>query len=114
MLSKNLEGLVIEKTFRVPAPAGEAGLGEAAARQFDVVLMSRRSMMISVRRGRVYDLIHQVNTMRRDVGLDITDRIFLTVPQADRDLLKHRDWIAAETLARSITVGGTLSVVKTT
>jgi len=52
--------------------------------------------------------------MRRDAGLDITDRIFLTVPQADRDLLKHRDWIAAETLARSITVGGALSVVKTT
>jgi len=64
--------------------------------------------------ARVYDLIHQVNTMRRDAGLDITDRIFLTLPQADGDLLTHRDWIAAETLARSITVGGTLSLAKTT
>ena len=64
--------------------------------------------------ARGQDLIHKVNTMRRDAGLDITDRIFLTLLQADRDLLKHRDWIAVETLARSITVGGTLSVVKTT
>ena len=39
-VSGNLEGLVVEKTFRVPAPAGPAGDGEAAARQFDVVLMS--------------------------------------------------------------------------
>lgn len=40
MVSENLEALVIEKRFRVPAPAGPAGDGEAAARQFDVVLMS--------------------------------------------------------------------------
>ena len=40
MVSENLEALVIEKTFRVPAPAGLAGDGQAVARQFDVVLMS--------------------------------------------------------------------------
>lgn len=62
--------------------------------------------------SRVYDLIHHVNTMRRDAGLEITDRILLTLPVADSDLLKHQDWIAAETLARSITVGDTLSLVK--
>jgi hypothetical protein len=44
--------------------------------------------------------------------LDITDRIFLTLPVADSDLLKHQDWIAAETLARSITADDTLSLVK--
>jgi isoleucyl-tRNA synthetase len=64
--------------------------------------------------ARVYDLIHKVNTMRRDAGLDITDQIFLTLPQADSDLLEHRDWIAAETLARSIGLGGTLSLAKAT
>jgi isoleucyl-tRNA synthetase len=64
--------------------------------------------------ARVYNLIHQVNTMRRDAGLDITDRIFLTLPQADSDLLKHHHWIAAETLATSITVGDTLSLIKAT
>jgi len=41
--------------------------------------------------ARVLDLIHQVNTMRRDAGLDITDRIFLTLPGADSDLLEHQD-----------------------
>jgi isoleucyl-tRNA synthetase len=64
--------------------------------------------------ARVYDLIHQVNTMRRNAGLDITDRILLTLPEADRDLLKHHDWIAAETLATSITTDGTLSLIKAT
>jgi isoleucyl-tRNA synthetase len=62
--------------------------------------------------ARVYDLVHQVNTMRREAGLDITDRILLTLPETDSDLLHHQDWIAAETLARSVTVGGTLSLVK--
>jgi isoleucyl-tRNA synthetase len=64
--------------------------------------------------ARVLDLIHQVNTMRRDAGLDITDRIFLTLPGADSDLLEHQDWIAGETLARSITVGDTFSLIKAT
>jgi isoleucyl-tRNA synthetase len=62
--------------------------------------------------ARVYDLIHQVNTMRRDAGLDITDRISLTLPESDSDLLQHQDWIAAETLARSVTTGGSLSLAK--
>jgi isoleucyl-tRNA synthetase len=62
--------------------------------------------------ARVYDLIHHVNTMRRDIGLQITDRIFLTLPESDSDLLQHRDWIAAETLARSIMVGDSLALVK--
>lgn len=62
--------------------------------------------------ARVYDLIHQVNTMRRDAGLDITDRISLTLPESDSDLLRHQDWIAAETLARSVTTGGSLSLAK--
>ena len=43
-MSENLEALVIEKTFRVPAPAGPTGNGEAAARQFDVVLTSARAL----------------------------------------------------------------------
>lgn len=39
-MSDTMEALVIGKTFRVPAPAGPAGDGSAAARQLDVVLMS--------------------------------------------------------------------------
>ena len=50
--------------------------------------------------GRVYELIHRVNSMRKDAGLELTDRIALTIPAADGDLLEHADWIARETLAR--------------
>jgi isoleucyl-tRNA synthetase len=59
-----------------------------------------------VRAGRVYDLIHRVNTMRKDAGLELTDRIALTIPEADADLLEHSDWIARETLATSVEIDG--------
>jgi isoleucyl-tRNA synthetase len=60
-----------------------------------------------LRRGRVYDLIHSVNTLRKESGLDLTDRIALTIPEADTDLLlEHEDWIARETLAVSVEAGG--------
>jgi len=100
------EEVLIERLEREGwAVAADAGVTVA----FDTALDDELRL-----EARVYDLIHQVNTMRRDAGLDITDRILLTLPQADSDLLKHRDWIAAETLARSITVGDTLSLAKTT
>jgi isoleucyl-tRNA synthetase len=56
--------------------------------------------------GRVYDLIHRVNTMRKDAGLELTDRIALTLPEDDADLLEHSDWIARETLATAVDVEG--------
>ncbi len=56
--------------------------------------------------GRVYELIHQVNTMRKEAGLGLSDRIRLTVPASDADLLAHQDWIAGEVLAVSITADG--------
>jgi isoleucyl-tRNA synthetase len=52
--------------------------------------------------GRVYELIHRVNSMRKDAGLELTDRITLTLPGADADLLEHSKWIASETLALSV------------
>ncbi len=58
------------------------------------------------REGRVYDLIHAVNTMRKDAGLELTDRIRLEIPEADSDLLVHSDWIARETLALSVEAHG--------
>jgi isoleucyl-tRNA synthetase len=59
-----------------------------------------------VRAGRVYDLIHGVNTMRKEAGLELTDRISLTIPGSDADLLEHSDWIARETLATAIDASG--------
>ena len=65
-----------------------------------------------VRAGRVYDLIHGVNTMRKEAGLELTDRIGLTIPEADADLLEHEDWIAQETLSVSVAVGAELGLSK--
>jgi len=42
----------------------------------------------------------------------VTDRIVLTVPASDEDLLAHKDWIAAETLAQEVEVGDELAVRK--
>jgi isoleucyl-tRNA synthetase len=57
--------------------------------------------------GRVYDLIRRVNTMRKDEGLELTDRIVLTVPATDSELVeRHADWIKNETLALEIQVDG--------
>ena len=57
--------------------------------------------------GRGYDLIRLVNTMRRDEGLELTDRIVLTVPRAESELVeRHGDWIKDEVLAVEIHVDG--------
>ncbi len=63
--------------------------------------------------GRVYDLIHAVNTLRKESGLELADRIALTIPEADADLLEHEEWIARETLATSVAADGSeLALVK--
>ncbi len=59
------------------------------------------------REGRVYELIHQVNTLRKQRGLGLSDRIALSLPSTDGDLLRHKDWIAAEVLATSVDLGPT-------
>ncbi len=59
-----------------------------------------------VSRGRVYDLIHTVNTKRKEAGLELTDRIRLTVPETEADLLAHEEWISRETLAVSVEASG--------
>jgi hypothetical protein len=44
--------------------------------------------------------------MRKEAGLELVDRIRMTQPAADADLLEHRDWIARETLAVSVEADG--------
>jgi isoleucyl-tRNA synthetase len=56
---------------------------------------------------RVRDLIRRVNQMRKDQGLELSDRIRLTVPGEDDDLVSaHGDWIKQETLAVELRVDG--------
>ena len=56
--------------------------------------------------GRVFDVIHHVNSMRKDAGLELTDRITLRLPQEDVDLLPHAARIADETLAVAVLFEG--------
>jgi isoleucyl-tRNA synthetase len=57
--------------------------------------------------GRVLDLIHRLNTMRKEAGLELTDRIAVTLPADQSDLLdEHAEWIKAEVLAVSIEANG--------
>jgi isoleucyl-tRNA synthetase len=56
--------------------------------------------------GRVFDLIHKLNSMRKEAGLELTDRINVTLPRELAELVEqHRDWIAREVLAVGIEVG---------
>jgi isoleucyl-tRNA synthetase len=56
--------------------------------------------------GRVFDLIHLVNSKRKDAGLELTDRITLTLPESEADLLRHEQWIKDEVLAVDIRTDG--------
>ena len=55
--------------------------------------------------GRVYDLTHQLNTMRKEAGLALTDRIRVVLPESDADLLDYEERIKDEVLATEIVVG---------
>jgi isoleucyl-tRNA synthetase len=54
--------------------------------------------------GRLLDRIHEVNVLRRDSGLAITDRIRLWVPDAEL-VERYGDRLAQETLALSVEAG---------
>jgi len=79
------------------AVAGDAGVTVAIDTSVDDELALE---------GRVYELIHRVNSMRKEAGLELTDRITLTIPAIDADLLEHADWIKADTLAVALAASG--------
>jgi isoleucyl-tRNA synthetase len=54
--------------------------------------------------GRLFDRIHEVNVLRKETGLELTDRIRLWLPDADL-VARFGERIAAETLAVSVEAG---------
>jgi isoleucyl-tRNA synthetase len=63
--------------------------------------------------GRAYDLIRRVNAMRKEQGFEVTDRIVLTLPQEEAELVeRHGEWIKDEVLALEIRVGGAIRIEK--
>jgi isoleucyl-tRNA synthetase len=85
---------------------GKEGFAVASADSVTVALDTQLDDEL-LREGRVYDLIHEVNTLRKEAGLELTDRIRLALPEGSADLLTHSDWIARETLAISVEADGT-------
>ena len=57
------------------------------------------------RERRVYEAIRRINALRKDSGLELSDRITLALPASDADLLDHAEWIKRETLAVELSVG---------
>jgi isoleucyl-tRNA synthetase len=73
------------------AAAGDDGLTVAVDTALDDELLLE---------GRVLDLIHLLNSMRKEQGLELTDRIAVTLPQSEGDLLsEYESRIRDEVLA---------------
>jgi isoleucyl-tRNA synthetase len=86
------------------AVASESGLTVALDTELDDELLLE---------GRAYDLIRTVNQLRKDEGFEIMDRIVLTVPESERDVVEaHGDWVAREVLATEIRIRDALGVEK--
>jgi isoleucyl-tRNA synthetase len=77
---------------------GQEGWSVAALDALTVALDTRLDPELELE-GRVLDLIHHVNSLRKQQGYELTDRIVLTLPRSDADVLEHEEWIKRETLA---------------
>jgi isoleucyl-tRNA synthetase len=58
--------------------------------------------------GLAREVIRQVQILRKESGLVVSDRIRLAVwgdPVVEEGVRGHRDWIAGEVLARELTIG---------
>jgi len=59
-----------------------------------------------LREGRALDLIRRLNELRKEAGLELTDRIVVTLPASAADLLAYADLIKRETLAVRLEMDG--------
>ena len=84
---------------------GKEGWAVAHADGITVALDTALDLELEVEK-RVLDLIHELNAKRKDAGLELTDRIVVTLPQSASDLLAHEDWIKNEVLAVEIRTDG--------
>jgi isoleucyl-tRNA synthetase len=92
--------------------SGREGFAVASADGMTVALDTTLDDEL-VLEGRAYDLIRTVNALRKEQGFELTDRIVLTVPESERDVVeRHGDWIAREVLATEIRIGDELKLEK--
>ena len=84
---------------------GKEGWAVASEDGVTVALDTRLDAELELE-ARVLDLIHRLNGMRKEAGLELTDRIAVTLPADQSDLLEHAEWIKDEVLAVSIEANG--------
>jgi isoleucyl-tRNA synthetase len=96
--------ILVQRTARQGwALAEEDGVTVALSTQLDPELELE---------ARVRDLIRRVNSLRKEAGLELTDRIVLTLPPDQSPLLAHEEWIKEETLAVEIVLDGKVAISK--
>ena len=96
--------VLVEKTARGGwSLAEEGGVTVAVSTELDDELLLE---------ARVLDLVHEVNSLRKQIGLELTDRIALTLPESERDLAAYAEQIKSETLALELDFDASLASPK--
>jgi isoleucyl-tRNA synthetase len=104
-----LDGHVLEPNEVLVERVGLDGWAVAAEDGLTVALDTTLDDELRLE-ARLLDLIRAVQVLRKDSGLEVTDRIKLWVP--DEELLRFADQIAAETLAVSVELDDELRLDK--
>jgi len=98
-----VNGHVLEPNEVLVERVGREGWAVASEGGVTVALDSRLDDELLLE-GRLLDRVHEVNVLRKESGLEITDRIRLWVP--DQELVhRYRERLADETLAVSVEAG---------
>ena len=98
-----VDGHVLEPDEVIVERVGREGWAVASEDGVTVALDSRLDDELLLE-GRLLDRVHEVNVLRKETGLQITDRIKLWIP--DGDLVdRYSDRLASETLAVSVEAG---------
>ena len=118
-----IRGLLREGDFRLADGRVHVGAWTLEPDEFELRTRAREGFAVALDtdvtpdlrlEGVVRDVIRQVNEMRKEAGLEVTDRIRLTFPEGDGDVTeafrRHGEWIASETLAVELRPGAELGV----
>src|SRR5205823_8790361 len=104
-----VDGHVLEPEEVLVERIGKEGWAVATDGVFTVALDTRLDDELRLE-ARLFDLIRAVQVLRKETGLEITDRIRLWIP--DAELLQFSERIAAETLAVAVELGDQLRLEK--
>ena len=104
-----VDGHVLEPEEVLVERIGKEGWAVATDGVVTVALDTRLDDELRLE-ARCNDLIRDIQVLRKETGLEITDRIRLWIP--DEELLRFADHIAEETLAVSVELGGELRLEK--